>query len=190
MTLNLERQLIVYGIYHRNEANIALHMICVPLILFSGFALAANTGTLIPLPKVLTIPHLEPNLGTLAAFVWASLYVLLEPVAGTILGLVCLGATAYANKALSEDPELTNRIAIAVQGTCWLLQLFGHGVLDGRKLSQFLGNWSQAIFLSPLFVWLELLFKFGYRRELQDRIGKAIQAEIDKLKEQKHGKNQ
>ncbi|KAI1446455.1 DUF962 domain-containing protein [Annulohypoxylon stygium] len=190
MTLNLERQLIVYGVYHRNEANIALHMFCVPLILFSGFALAANTGILIPLPNVLTIPHLELNLGTLAAFIWASLYVLLEPVAGTILGLICLGAAAYTNKALAQDPELTNRIAISVQGTCWLLQLFGHGIFDGRKLSQFLGNWSQAIFLSPLFVWLELLFKFGYRRELQERIGKAIQAESDKEKEREIAKNQ
>ncbi|XDG10462.1 hypothetical protein ABKA04_010077 [Annulohypoxylon sp. FPYF3050] len=162
MTLNLERQLIV----------------------------AANTGILIPLPNVLTIPHLELNLGTLAAFIWASLYVLLEPVAGTILGLICLGAAAYTNKALAQDPELTNRIAISVQGTCWLLQLFGHGIFDGRKLSQFLGNWSQAIFLSPLFVWLELLFKFGYRRELQERIGKAIQAESDKEKEREIAKNQ
>ncbi|KAI1459405.1 DUF962-domain-containing protein [Annulohypoxylon moriforme] len=185
MTLNLERQLIVYGVYHRFEANMTLHMICVPLILFSGFALAANTGTLIPLPKVLTIPYLDPNLGTLAAFVWASLYILLEPVAGTALGLICIGATAYTNKALSEDPGLTNRVAISIQGTCWLLQLFGHGIFDGRKLSQFLGNWSQAIFLSPLFVWLELLFKFGYRRELQDRIGKAIQAEGKKQRERK-----
>ncbi|KAI2466398.1 DUF962-domain-containing protein [Annulohypoxylon bovei var. microspora] len=190
MTLNLERQLIVYGVYHRNEVNILLHMICVPLILFSAFALAANTGTLIPLPKVLTIPYLDLNLGTIAAFTWSGLYLLLEPVAGTILGFICLGAAAYTNKAFSEDPTLTNQVALAIQAICWVLQLLGHGIFSGRKLSHFLGNWSQAIFLSPLFVWLELLFKFGYRRELQDRIKKAVQAESDRQKGRKDGKDQ
>lgn len=94
-------------------------MVCVPLILFSGFALvgqfyksfvlcyigiinrhciqAANSGTLIPLPNILTIPHLDLNLGTIAAFIWGGLYVLLEPVAGTALGLICIGAAAVTN---------------------------------------------------------------------------------------------
>ncbi|KAI1104158.1 DUF962-domain-containing protein [Jackrogersella minutella] len=184
MALNLERQLTFYGAYHRNSVNIAIHMICVPLILFSGFALAANTGTLIPLPKALTIPHLDLNLGTLAAFTWGGLYVLLEPVAGTILALICLGAASFTNSAVSENPTSTNKIALTVHVVCWLLQFLGHGAFEGRAPA-LLDNLTQAIFLAPLFVWLEFLFKFGYRRELQDRVGKAIQAEVVKFKERK-----
>lgn len=191
-------------------------MVCVPLILFSGFALvcefyqnfpyssfprnpslvaprlltgvpalqAANSGTLIPLPKALTIPHLDLNLGTLAAFTWGGLYVLLEPVAGTVLALMCLGAAAVTNTALSENSTLTNQVAIAVHVICWLLQFVGHGVFEGRAPA-LLDNLTQAIFLAPLFVWLEFLFKFGYRRELQDRVAKAAQVEIAKFREHK-----
>ncbi|KAI1079425.1 DUF962-domain-containing protein [Whalleya microplaca] len=181
MALNLERLLIFYGAYHHNSINVAIHMLCVPLILFTGFALAANTGTLIPLPNVLTIPHLDLNLGTLAAFTWGSLYVLLEPVAGTILALICLGAAAVSNTFLSQNPTLTNQVAIGVHVVCWLLQFLGHGAFE-RRAPALLDNLVQAIFLAPLFVWLELLFKFGYRRELQSRVEKAVQAELAKLR--------
>ncbi|KAF3059820.1 putative endoplasmic reticulum membrane protein C16E8.02 [Daldinia childiae] len=186
MTLNLERQLTFYGAYHRNSVNIAIHMVCVPLILFSGFTLAANTGTLIPLPTYLTIPHLDLNLGTLAAFTWGGLYVLLEPVAGTILAFICLGAAAVTNTAVAENPTLTNQVALTVHIVCWLLQFVGHGAFEGRAPA-LLDNLTQAIFLAPLFVWLEFLFKFGYRRELQSRVSKAVQVEIAKFKERKAG---
>ncbi|KAI0379719.1 DUF962 domain-containing protein [Hypomontagnella monticulosa] len=186
MALNLERQLTFYGAYHSNSVNVAIHMICVPLILFSGFALAANSGTLIPLPNLLTIPHLELNLGTIAAFMWGGLYVLLEPVAGTALGLICIGAAAATNTALSQNPTLTNQVAISIHVVCWLFQFFGHGAFEGRAPA-LLDNLTQAIFLAPLFVWLEFLFKFGYRRELQDRVGKAVQVEIAKFKERNTG---
>ncbi|KAI2776945.1 DUF962 domain-containing protein [Daldinia loculata] len=184
MALNLERQLTFYGAYHRNSVNIAIHMICVPLILFSGFALAANTGTLIPLPTYLTIPHLDLNLGTLAAFTWGGLYVLLEPVAGTILAFICLGAAAVTNTAVAENPTLTNQVALTVHIVCWLLQFVGHGAFEGRAPA-LLDNLTQAVFLAPLFVWLEFLFKFGYRRELQSRVSKAVEVEIAKFKERK-----
>ncbi|CAJ2513341.1 Uu.00g014600.m01.CDS01 [Anthostomella pinea] len=184
MALNLERQLTFYGAYHGNSVNIAIHMACVPLILFTGFALAANTGTLIPLPDVLTVPNLQLNFGTISAILWGGLYVLLEPVAGTVLALVCLGAAAFSNAALSQNPTLTNQVAVIVHVVCWLLQFLGHGVYEGRAPA-LLDNLVQAIFLAPLFVWLEVLFKFGYRRELQSRVNKAVQIEIAKFKKQK-----
>lgn len=142
---------------------------------------AANTGTLIPLPDALTIPYLDLNLGTIAAIAYATLYILLEPVAGTALGALCLAAAAGANKALLHNPTQTNRIAITVHILSWLFQFFGHGAFEGRAPA-LLDNLVQALFLAPLFVWLELLFKFGYRRELQSRVDKAVQAELAKFR--------
>ncbi|KAH6646475.1 hypothetical protein BKA67DRAFT_526197, partial [Truncatella angustata] len=173
-----------YGAYHHNAVNIAIHMTCVPLILFSGFCMAANTGTLIPLPDALTVPYLDLNLGTLAAVAYAVLYVLLEPVAGTVLGAMCLAAAAASNKALLGNPTQTNQIAIATHIICWLLQFLGHGAFEGRAPA-LLDNLVQAVFLAPLFVWLELLFKFGYRRELQSRVDNAVQVEIAKFRARK-----
>ncbi|KAI8629275.1 DUF962 domain-containing protein [Xylariaceae sp. FL1651] len=184
MALNLERQLTFYGAYHDNSVNVGIHMVCVPLILFTGFTLGANSGTLIPLPHALTVPYLDLNLGTVAALTWGGLYVLLEPVAGTMLALICLGAAALGNATLSRDPTLTNQTALAVHIVCWLLQFLGHGIFEGRAPA-LLDNLIQAVFLAPLFVWLELLFKFGYRRELQARVEKAVKVEIAKFRNQK-----
>ncbi|KAI0478714.1 DUF962 domain-containing protein [Xylariaceae sp. FL0804] len=184
MALNLEKQLTFYGAYHDQPANVVIHMVCVPLILFTGFTMAANSGTLIPLPDFLTVPYLDLNLGTLAAMTWGGLYVLLEPVAGTILALICLGATALGNAALSQDFTLTNKVALITHILCWLLQFLGHGIFEGRAPA-LLDNLVQAIFLAPLFVWLELLFKFGYRRELQARVRKATAVELEKFRKER-----
>ncbi|KAI1265284.1 DUF962 domain-containing protein [Xylariaceae sp. FL1019] len=180
MSLNLEKQLTFYGAYHHNSVNVLIHMICVPLILFTGFALAANTGILIPLPGVLAVSNLPLNLGTLAALTWGALYVLLEPVAGTILAIICLAAAALANASLAHDPTWTNNVALVTHLICWMLQFLGHGAFEHRAPALF-DNLVQAVFLAPLFVWLEILFKFGYRRELRSRVDKAVQAEIAKF---------
>lgn len=189
MSLDLEKQLTFYGAYHHNSVNVAIHMCCVPLILFSAFCLATNTGTLITLPESLTIPNLELNLGTIAALMWGGLYVLLEPVAGTVLAIICLGATAYGNSLREHNPSLTNQGAIILHIVCWLLQFLGHGAFEGRAPA-LLDNLIQAIFLAPLFVWLELLFKFGYRTELQARVEKRVQEEIAKFKAKSAKKGQ
>jgi 2-hydroxy fatty acid dioxygenase len=150
---------------------------------------ASNTGSLIPLPSWLTIPNLPPDLGTLAALTWGGLYVLLEPVAGTALALTGLGATAFCNSMRSQYPTTTNQVAIVTHVTCWLLQFLGHGVFEGRAPA-LLDNLLQAIFLAPLFVWLEILFKLGYRPELQGRVEKAVQREIAKFQSSKEKKAQ
>ncbi|KAH9883203.1 DUF962 domain-containing protein [Xylariomycetidae sp. FL2044] len=188
MALNLEKQLTLYGAYHHNPANVAIHGVCIPIILFSAFTLAANTGTLIPLPDVLTIPHLDLNLGTLGAILWGVLYVLLEPVAGTGLALICLAGTALCHASLSQYPTLTNQVAVVLQAVCWLLQFISHAVFE-RRAPALLDNLLQALFLAPLFVWLDMLFKFGYRRELQARVEKAVQLEIFKFKANTSAKN-
>ncbi|KAI0398628.1 DUF962 domain-containing protein [Xylariaceae sp. FL0594] len=187
MSLNLEKQLTFYGAYHDNSVNVAIHMVCVPLILASFFTLLSNTGTLIPLPDFITIPNLDLNLGTIAALTWGSLYVLLEPVAGTVLALLCLGAAALGTASLSHNSTLTNQVALVVHVASWLLQFVGHGAFEGRAPA-LLDNLFQAIFLAPLFVWLELLFKFGYRKELQARVQKAVEVEIAKFRSQREKK--
>ncbi|KIH86737.1 hypothetical protein SPBR_08668 [Sporothrix brasiliensis 5110] len=197
MSLDLEKHLVFYGTYHHNKTNVVVHMICVPLILFTGFWMASNSPTLIPLPSWLTVPNLPLNLGTLAAITWGSLYVLLEPVAGTALALLCLGGAAAGNYALSHfDAHAIMTYAAATHIASWILQFIGHAKFE-RQAPALLDNLFQAIFLAPLFVWLELLFAFGYRQELQGRVEREVQKEIAKFqaskavaKDHKNGKVQ
>lgn len=159
-------------------------------ILTTTIAQATYTGPLVDLPSWLTVPYLDLNFGTIAAVVYSGLYLLLEPVAGFALAGFCLGSTAYVNYMRSQDSELTLQICLGIHIVSWILQFIGHGAFEGRAPA-LLDNLIQAIFLAPMFVWLELLFKLGYRPELQARVEKAVQQEIAKFKaDSKNGKAQ
>ncbi|KAJ4295676.1 hypothetical protein N0V88_004378 [Collariella sp. IMI 366227] len=189
MSLDLEKQLTFYGAYHHNQVNIVIHMVCVPLILFTFFELLTNFGPFFTLPPWLQIPYLEPNLGTFAATLWGGLYLLLEPVAGGVLAAICFAAAAGSNYLRLQDVEGTNKLSIILHVVCWIAQFVGHGKFEGRAPA-LLDNLFQAIFLAPLFVWLELLFMLGYRPELKKRVDKAVQIEIAKFRERKAKKAQ
>ncbi|KAE9373398.1 DUF962-domain-containing protein [Stipitochalara longipes BDJ] len=187
MSLDLEKQLRFYGAYHHNPVNIGIHMTCVPLILAFGLLLATNSPTLIPLPEWLTIPNLPLNLGTLGAIFYSGFYILLEPVAGSILLPIIIGWTAYANHLTTTIPSTINKAAIAVQIVSWIAQFIGHGVYEGRAPA-LLDNLVQALVLAPFFVFMEALFHFGYRPELQKRVSDAVEKEIKKVKAEKDAK--
>ncbi|KAK3335655.1 hypothetical protein B0T19DRAFT_436489 [Cercophora scortea] len=125
-----------------------------------------------------------PTAGLFAALTWGGLYVLLEPVAGTLLGLICVAAAGFTNQLRLQDPSGTNKAAIVVHVVCWLLQFLGHGTFEGRAPA-LLDSLFQAIFLAPLFVWLELLFMLGYRPSLKARVDKAVEVEIAKYRARK-----
>lgn len=94
---------------------------------------------------------------------------------------ILLGSTAYGNHLTTIAPSLTTKAAIGIHIVSWLAQFVGHGVFEGRAPA-LLDNLVQAIFLAPFFVWMEILFKFGYRPELQSRVEKEVQKELDKYK--------
>jgi len=159
-------------------------MICIPLILAASLLLATNSPTLIPLPAWLTVPNLPLNAGTIGAILYSGFYMLLEPVAGTILLPVIIGWTAYSNYLTSTYTYNSNTTAIAVEVVAWAAQFIGHGVFEGRAPA-LLDNLLQALVLAPFFVFMEVLFKFGYRPELQKRVNEGIEKEIEKFKKEK-----
>lgn len=106
---------------------------------------------------------------------------LLEPVAGTVLVPVLLGITAFGNHLTSTNATGTNKAMIGLHVVSWLAQFVGHGVFEGRAPA-LLDNLVQALFLAPFFVWMEILFFFGYRPELRARVEKAVQKAISSRK--------
>jgi uncharacterized membrane protein YGL010W len=136
----------------------------------------------------MTIPNLPANLGTIACLVYSTLYILMEPVAGGMLAPLLLGGTAYANHLTSTYGMKANWIAIGVHVFSWLAQFVGHGIFEGRAPA-LLDNLVQAIFLAPLFVWLEILFAFGYRPELKSRLDQSVEKEIAKFRADKEAKS-
>ncbi|KIX01603.1 uncharacterized protein Z518_09329 [Rhinocladiella mackenziei CBS 650.93] len=184
MALNLEKQLRFYGAYHHDPVNIAIHMIGVPVILWTTFLLGTNTPPLIKLPESMTIPYFEFNVGTILCLSYCALYILLEPVAGTVLSALLLVGTAYGKYLTVEHGMTANFWAAAAFVASWIAQFMGHGVFEGRAPA-LLDNLFQALFLAPLFVWLEILFALGYRPELKSRVDKLVEQDIAKYRESK-----
>ncbi|KAL1954694.1 hypothetical protein VTO42DRAFT_798 [Malbranchea cinnamomea] len=180
MPLNLEKQFLFYGSYHHNPVNVVIHVTCVPIILMCMLLLATNVQ-FISLPGFLQFKNLPPNLGTIAGFLYATLYILMEPVAGGLLAPLLIAGTAYMNHLSSTYGITATYWSLAVQGIAWVLQFIGHGVFEGRAPA-LLDNLVQAFFLAPIFVWLEVLFFLGYRPQLKARIDKAVTAEIAKFR--------
>ncbi|KAL7269205.1 hypothetical protein RUND412_008137 [Rhizina undulata] len=170
--LDLEEQLLFYGAYHSHPGNIIIHVICVPIIMFTAFVWATNT------PAILEIPYFPLNLGTVAAILYSLLYILMEPVAGMLIAPLILGGAAAANFATETWGSCANWWAGVFHVVAWLLQFFGHGFYEGRAPA-LLDNLVQALFLAPFFVWFEVLFMMGYRPELRVRLDEGVKKKIE-----------
>jgi uncharacterized membrane protein YGL010W len=81
-----------------------------------------------------------------------------------------------------------NTIAIAVHVVSWIAQFVGHGKFEGRKPA-LLDNLVQALFLAPLFVWYEVLFKMGFYKKLQGEVEGGIEVEVSRMKAEKEKKS-
>ncbi len=137
-------------------------------------------------PEYLAVKNLPLNPGTIVGLLYTTLYILMEPVAGGILAPFLIAGTAFVNHLTITYGAVANRWAIGIQIATWTAQFIGHGVFEGRAPA-LLDNLLQALFLAPLFVWIEILFFFGYRPELKARLDKAINQEIAKFRESKGG---
>jgi uncharacterized membrane protein YGL010W len=130
------------------------------------------------------VPNLPLNVGTVGAVLYSTLYILMEPVAGTMIAPILIGSTAFANHLTSTYGATANTWAGAINIACWIAQFVGHGNFEGRAPA-LLENLVQAIFLAPFFVWFEILFALGYRPELKRRIDKSVEQEIQRFKKSK-----
>ncbi|KAJ4401051.1 hypothetical protein N0V91_008192 [Didymella pomorum] len=178
---DLKKNLVFYGAYHREPTNVAIHVACVPMLLATGFLFGTNTPS-IRTPALLSRLNLPLNAGTIASLTYSTLYLLLSPnVAGASVTPFILGMAAFANKVQTKyNSTKVNSIALGLHVVSWILQFVGHGKYEGRKPA-LLDNLVQALFLAPLFVWYEILFKLGFYKQLKRDVEAGVEIEIAKL---------
>ncbi|PAV20511.1 hypothetical protein PNOK_0313800 [Pyrrhoderma noxium] len=181
--LDVVDQLVFYGAYHSNKVNVRIHMICVPILIWTFQIVLAS----IPPPSV--FPHFEhtfnsallfkPNWAIVQASLYLAYYYLLFPTAAFIYTpqsiLSVLSATAVA-----QNPE-NLKYALALHVVCWIAQFYGHGVHE-RRSPALLDNLIGAIVLAPFFVHLELLFECGYFSGLHKDVRNGIGKEVAKFR--------
>jgi len=180
---NIDKQLVFYGAYHSNKINVLIHIICVPLIVWSFQTIIAP----FKLPPFVPAYHyafndylvFDTNYATFMAVIYITYYFLLEPVAALLytpqLIITLLTATAFSKR---DDYKI---IAWGIHAISWIFQFVGHGVAEGRAPA-LLDNLLGAVVLAPFFVHLEVLFALGYRPEMHSRMKKGIWMEIVRIR--------
>jgi len=179
---DVRKQLTFYGAYHHNSTNIAIHELCVPLLLWSGLVL----GSAIPTQGLFSPLHIELNpylvfdlkFPFLYALVSMVFYFAMEPIAALLytpqMVLTLLTATAF-----SYRPQ-----ALAIAGglhvVSWIAQFVGHFGAEGRAPA-LVDNLLQAFLLAPFFVHFEILFMLGYKPELQKHLHLTVEAELARI---------
>ncbi|KAF6742623.1 hypothetical protein DFP72DRAFT_937848 [Ephemerocybe angulata] len=180
---NVDKQLTFYGAYHSNKVNVLIHIVCVPFILWSAYALAAPAPVPEFFPKIHYVINeylvFDLNWPAVAAAAYLGYYFVLEPFAALLyapqIALSLLSATAFSYK---PNHAL---YAGALHAFTWIAQFYGHGVHEGRAPA-LLDNLVGALVLAPFFVHLEILFKLGYRPEMHKRINNAIGKEVTRIR--------
>ncbi|ORY75812.1 DUF962 domain-containing protein [Protomyces lactucae-debilis] len=177
---SLEYQIPKYGAYHANPTNVSIHMVFVPLILWTAFLFMANTGPLIASESSLGrlwptyLPEL--NLATLVALASIPGYIAMHTQAGLMTVPILLGMVGSATALLHTYGPLANKTAGVLHGLSWIMQFVGHGVFEGRKPA-LLDNIFQAFYAAPFFVLLEVLFSLGMDPKLHKKLLNLISKE-------------
>ncbi|KAK9367618.1 hypothetical protein V1509DRAFT_625732 [Lipomyces kononenkoae] len=183
--LNLEDQLAFYMAYHRQEVNVWIHTVCVPIILVTSFAMATNSGPLFSFFGSYLDNYL--NLGVLAAIGYAVFYILLDPIVGGIVSPFVFGSSIIATDLVVKYGAAANYIAGGLWIISWILQFIGHGVFE-KRAPALLDNLVQALVLAPFFVIFELIFRFGFRKDLEKQLSARVSKELRKFGEEEEAK--
>ncbi|KAI0068963.1 DUF962-domain-containing protein [Artomyces pyxidatus] len=180
---DVRKQLTFYGAYHSNSTNIAIHVVCVPLLIWTFQVLACD----IPVPSSFPNIHytfndylaFDFNFTFIQAALYLAYYYALEPTAAFLytpqMILSVLTAQSFAHKA----DHVT--IAAVVHGVCWIAQFIGHGVAE-KRAPALVDNLLGAVVLAPFFVHLEVLFALGYRPEMHKQLKNDVGVEIARIK--------
>jgi 2-hydroxy fatty acid dioxygenase len=147
-----------YGAYHATPGNRVVHLVFVPLLLWSAFVALAV---------------IKPVASFLLWTAYAALYVCLEPASGIAAAGVYLAVLLHA-QSYSQSAENPLSCSVAVHVASWWAQIVvGHGIFEKRKPA-LLDSLLPSLALAPLFVLLEVAFAFGYRRDLAERVHASV----------------
>ena len=178
----LKRSFVFYGSYHNDPTNQLIHIVFVWTILWTAFTMLAFTPSLLPglnlqLGFLPTGTSFLPNWNLVACAVYFFWYLVVEPegYAGYLCCMFVLLGYVASTLLFHTFGADAFTWALRVHIVSWLAQFVGHGIFEGRSPA-LLHNLFQAFAMAPLFVVMEVLFKFGYRPDFQA----ACQIDIDK----------
>lgn len=164
--LDLVTQMSFYAFYHQHPMNQALHVLCVPLIILSVFIWGLY-GPAYGIWNFSTV-----NLAGMTLF-----YTLLHPLAGISCGVMYLGIYYLARFMFTElGEEIAWWVGLVIHIAAWYIQVaIGHVHYEKRRPA-LLDSLFQSIVMAPFFVWIEVLFFFGFLPTFKTQLKEAVES--------------
>lgn len=166
---NLEESFVFYGAYHNERRNQLVHIMFVPIIFTTALAFVSKWK----------IQSSSLNVSHIAASFYGLTFVCMDPIAG-ILYLPCIAGMRHIG-AIAANKCLAACGALHVVG--WVSQILAHRIFEGEQPA-FMEDPFQALHSAVFFVWLEVLFKLGYRRNQHKKLQHLIDLRIKELEKQ------
>ena len=141
-TARLESWIASYGNDHRNPVNHTIHVVCIPLIVFSGL------GLLNWIPLHLMVMNHAAGFGDLG------MVLLLAFFARHDLRLALL-ALPFAAAMIIAARYLPPFAHLAIFAASWIAQFFGHGLWEKNRPS--LMSNLVSLFIAPAFLLNDLM---------------------------------
>lgn len=164
-----------YGRFHRNIINILIHIVCIPIITLTFFLMFDHLSF-----KILNLPF---NLFYIIFAIWVPIYIYTDFFTGLITSIQypllyhLVKPYMYSFSLLGLSPAQT---VVALHIVSWLLQFIGHGKFEKRKPA--LMDNPMLMFNAPVFVVMEILMLFGYRKNEIMEAQKYIDADISQFR--------
>ncbi len=162
---SLTDHLTAYAAYHRDERNIATHMVGVPLIVVA-------VATLLSRPVIWEGPFLPLTPAFVVAAAVLLFYCFLNASLAMIMGLALALALTAASWIAQQETAWWLSAGLGSLVIGWVIQFVGH-LYEGRKPA-FVDD-IRSLLIGPLFVMVECLSKVGLyqglMREMERRAG-------------------
>merc|ERR1719369_2147249 len=125
------------------------------------------------------------TLATITTAIYVVSYVMMDPVAGGLGALLMLVLNQWTYRLVSAGAPVMGfplwQAVLAFHVAAWIAQFIGHGVFE-KRAPALLDSWDQALITAPLFVLLEVLFFFGYRKSFYKECMIEVEREIKRFK--------
>ena len=162
---------IFYEKHHKNKFNKLIHIICIPILVWTVTVMLSS----IPLQyefqfNNLYLKPLKLNTATVVAFLYTCYYFYLDYQIGKSW-LYFFGIILYTSNLFILSKQNALEISIYLHILSWILQILSHRFIEGNQPALLTGI-IQSFTMAPFFVYLEILFGLGYRKDIIDKIEK------------------
>jgi len=188
--IDLASELTFYSAFHTDIRNVAIHVVFVPLIVWTAMFYVAY----VPLPQTtFRVFHKPINFAHILAAAFSIFHIRCDAALGALAALLWWAMAISATWAIDTfetcaDKATTPRGKPKAKwsyGTCamisglvhvlsWYMQLHpGHAIFEGRKPA-LVDAMYQSFSVAPLFVFFEGAFALGYRPELAQLVHEGV----------------